>query len=133
MTMNQLMKGKRVDRHVLETKRRKKSLKNLSKVIKSAPLISGIVEKVLCNKPKKPNSAQRKICKVILSNGRNLTVYIPGQEGLKACTPNSKILFFKRNKKDLPGVRYVAARGLLDCKPDTTKKNGRSKYGVKRN
>ena len=65
MTMNQLMKGKRVDRQVLETERRKKSLKNLSKVIKSAPLISGIVEKVLCNKPKKPNSAQRKICKVI--------------------------------------------------------------------
>ena len=86
--------------------------------------------------PKKPNSALRKITRVRLSNGKEVTVYIPG-EG-HSLQEHSIVLVRGGRVRDLPGVRYHVIRGALDCaaveadKGGRPRNRGRSKYGVKR-
>ena len=80
--------------------------------------------------PKKPNSALRKIARVRLSNGKEVTVYIPG-EG-HSLQEHSIVLVRGGRVKDLPGVRYHIVRGTLDAAGVENRKQGRSKYGAKR-
>ena len=79
-------------------------------------------------KPKKPNSAQRKIAKVRLSNGKRITCYIPG--GGHTLQEHSVVLVRGGRTKDLPGVKYKLVRGKLDLIPSAGRKRARSKYGV---
>jgi small subunit ribosomal protein S12 len=79
--------------------------------------------------PKKPNSALRKICRVRLTNGMEVTAYIPG-EGHNL-QEHSVVLIRGGRVKDLPGVRYHVVRGALDAGGVATRKQGRSKYGAK--
>jgi len=79
--------------------------------------------------PKKPNSALRKICRVRLSNGMEVTAYIPG-EGHNL-QEHSVVLIRGGRVKDLPGVRYHVVRGTLDAGGVTNRKQSRSKYGAK--
>ena len=80
--------------------------------------------------PKKPNSALRKICRVRLSNGKELTAYIPG-EGHNL-QEHSVVLIQGGRVKDLPGVRYRIIRGALDTQGVKDRKGARSRYGAKR-
>jgi small subunit ribosomal protein S12 len=80
--------------------------------------------------PKKPNSALRKIARVRLSNGMEVTAYIPG-EGHNL-QEHSVVLIRGGRVKDLPGVRYHIVRGTLDTKGVDSRKQGRSKYGTKK-
>ena len=80
--------------------------------------------------PKKPNSALRKICRVRLSNGKEVTVYIPG-EGHNL-QEHSIVLVRGGRVRDLPGVRYHVIRGALDAMGVEDRKRSRSKYGTKR-
>jgi len=80
--------------------------------------------------PKKPNSALRKIARVRLSNGMEVTAYIPG-EGHNL-QEHSVVLIRGGRVKDLPGVRYHIVRGTLDAQGVANRKQGRSKYGTKR-
>lgn len=80
--------------------------------------------------PKKPNSALRKICRVRLSNGRDVTAYIPG-EGHNL-QEHSVVLIRGGRVKDLPSVKYHVIRGTLDAAGVNNRKQGRSKYGAKR-
>jgi small subunit ribosomal protein S12 len=80
--------------------------------------------------PKKPNSALRKIARVRLSNGMEVTAYIPG-EGHQL-QEHSVVLVRGGRVKDLPGVRYHVVRGTLDSTGVNNRKRGRSKYGAKR-
>ena len=94
------------------------------------PQMKGIVLKVLIKKPKKPNSANRKCVRVRLSNGKEVTAYIPGighniQE-------HSVVLLRGGRVKDLPGVRYHIIRGTLDASGVKNRMQSRSKYGAKR-
>ncbi len=121
-TINQLIKNKR--------KAKKHKIK--VKALQSCPFKRGICFKILTVKPKKPNSAQRKIAKVVLSNRRRITVAIPGiGHGLQE---HSVILVRGGRANDLPGVRYKAVRGKLDFNmyEEFERTNRRSKYGVKK-
>jgi len=80
--------------------------------------------------PKKPNSALRKICRVRLSNGMEVTAYIPG-EGHNL-QEHSVVLIRGGSTKDLPGYRYKVIRAALDAAGVSDRKQGRSKYGAKR-
>jgi small subunit ribosomal protein S12 len=81
--------------------------------------------------PKKPNSALRKVARVRLSNGIEVTAYIPG-EGHNL-QEHSVVLIRGGRVKDLPGVRYHIVRGTLDAQGVNNRKQGRSKYGTKKN
>jgi small subunit ribosomal protein S12 len=80
--------------------------------------------------PKKPNSALRKVARVRLTNGMEVTTYIPG-EGHNL-QEHSIILIRGGRVKDLPGIRYHVVRGTLDCVGVEARRNGRSKYGAKK-
>jgi len=80
--------------------------------------------------PKKPNSALRKVARVRLSNGIEVTAYIPG-EGHNL-QEHSVVLVRGGRVRDLPGVRYHIIRGVLDCQGVADRKTSRSKYGVKK-
>jgi len=112
--------------------------KNRSKVIKksNAPALEGSPQKrgvctrVSTTTPKKPNSALRKIARVRLTNGTEVTAYIPGiGHNLQE---HSVVLVRGGRVKDLPGVRYHLIRGALDAAGVDKRKRGRSKYGTKR-
>ena len=90
------------------------------------PQLKGVCLKVSIVKPKKPNSANRKIAKVRLSNNRTVIAYIPG-EGHNLQT-HSMVLVQGGRRKDLPGVKYKIIRGKYDCLP-VSRKTSRSKYG----
>jgi len=96
----------------------------------SSPFKRGICTKVFTVTPKKPNSALRKVARVKLSNGREVTAYIPG-EG-HTLQEHSMVLIRGGRVKDLPGVRYHIIRGHLDTSGVESRKQGRSKYGAKR-
>ncbi|MFH1643094.1 MAG: 30S ribosomal protein S12 [Patescibacteria group bacterium] len=93
------------------------------------PFKRGVCTKVFTTTPKKPHSALRKVAKVRLSNGREVTAYIPG-EGHNL-QENSIVLIRGGRVRDLPGVRYHIVRGTLDAGGVENRKNSRSKYGVK--
>lgn len=97
---------------------------------KGAPQKRGVCTQVRTMTPKKPNSALRKIARVRLSNGLEVTAYIPG-EG-HSLQEHSVVLVRGGRVKDLPGVRYHIVRGTLDATGVDARHQGRSKYGAKR-
>jgi len=97
---------------------------------KGAPQKRGVCTVVRTQTPKKPNSALRKVARVRLSNGAEVTAYIPG-EGHNL-QEHSVVLVRGGRVKDLPGVRYHIVRGTLDAKGVEKRAQGRSKYGAKR-
>jgi len=95
-----------------------------------SPFKRGVCVKVFTQTPKKPNSALRKVARVKLSNGMEVTAYIPG-EGHNL-QEHSVVMLRGGRVKDLPGVRYHIVRGVLDTTGVENRKRGRSKYGAKR-
>ncbi len=95
-----------------------------------SPLKRGICLKVFTMTPKKPNSALRKVARVRLSNGKEITAYIPG-EGHKL-QAHSVVLVRGGRARDLPGVKYHVVRGPLDTTGVEGRKRGRSRYGTKK-
>ncbi len=119
-TINQLVKQGR------SLKRKKSKSKALSK----CPQRRGVCLQVTTRTPKKPNSALRKIARVRLTNGQEVTAYIGG-EGHNL-QEHSVVLVKGGRVRDLPGVRYHVVRGALDSLGVDGRKQGRSKYGAKR-
>lgn len=95
-----------------------------------SPFKRGVCVKVFTQTPKKPNSALRKVARVKLSNGMEVTAYIPG-EGHNL-QEHSIVLIRGGRVKDLPGVRYHIVRGVLDTQGVENRKQERSKYGAKK-
>jgi small subunit ribosomal protein S12 len=135
-TINQLVRGSR----------QKKKEKSKARALKSCPQASGTCTRVYTMTPKKPNSALRKVARVRLKNGLEVTAYIPGiGHNLQE---HSQVMIRGGRVKDLPGVKYHLIRGVLDAQGDmggqsSRKEEGgkevhegrwvsRSKYGVKR-
>ena len=132
-TFNQLVKQGRQDKTykskapVLQTGFN--TLKNRP-TDQSSPQKRGVCTKVTTMTPKKPNSALRKIARVRLTNGMEATTYIPGiGHNLQE---HSVVLIRGGRIRDLPGVRYHIIRGTLDAQGVANRKQGRSKYGAKR-
>jgi len=105
------------------------ALKNRQTRGEGSPQKRGVCTQVRTMTPKKPNSALRKIARVRLTNGMEVTAYIPG-EGHNL-QEHSVVLIRGGRVKDLPGVRYHVVRGALDTAGVTNRKRGRSKYGAK--
>ena len=101
-----------------------------SPVLEKCPFKQGVCTQVRTMTPKKPNSALRKIARVRLTNGKEVTVYIPG-EGHNL-QEHSIVLVRGGRVRDLPGVRYHIVRGALDCLGVNNRKQARSKYGSKK-
>jgi len=101
-----------------------------SPVLDKCPQRRGVCLQVKTMTPKKPNSALRKIARVRLSNGKEVTVYIPG-EG-HSLQEHSIVLVRGGRVRDLPGVRYHIVRGALDCTGVDKRKRSRSLYGAKK-
>ncbi len=101
-----------------------------SPALKGCPQRRGVCLRVYTTTPKKPNSALRKVCKVRLTSGYEVTAYIPG-EGHNL-QEHSIVLVRGGRVKDLPGVRYHVVRGVYDCAGVEGRKQARSQYGVKR-
>lgn len=119
-TINQLCRKPRV-KQVKRTK---------SPVLEACPQKRGVCLQVKTMTPKKPNSALRKIARVRLSNGKEVTAYIPG-EGHNL-QEHSIVLIRGGRVRDLPGVRYHIIRGVLDTQGVNDRRQARSKYGSKR-
>ena len=119
-TINQLVRKPRVD------------VKKKSNVpaLESCPQRRGVCTRVYTTTPKKPNSAMRKVARVRLTNGFEVSSYIGG-EGHNL-QEHSVVLIRGGRVKDLPGVRYHTVRGSLDTSGVTDRKQGRSKYGAKK-
>jgi small subunit ribosomal protein S12 len=119
-TINQLV------RHGRDKQRRKTT----APALMACPQRRGVCTRVYTTTPKKPNSALRKVCRVRLTNGMEVTSYIPG-EGHNL-QEHSVVLIRGGRVKDLPGVRYHTIRGTLDAAGVANRRQGRSKYGAKR-
>tara|TARA_Y100000758_G_scaffold215392_1_gene154828 strand:- start:17 stop:427 length:411 start_codon:yes stop_codon:yes gene_type:complete len=105
-------------------------LKNTTDRIKGSPQKRGVCIQVRTQTPKKPNSALRKVARVRLTNGMEVTAYIPG-EGHNL-QEHSVVLINGGRVRDLPGVRYHVVRGTFDTSGVEDRKQGRSKYGAKK-
>jgi len=110
--------------------RRQVRAKTKAPALQSCPQKRGVCTRVYTTTPKKPNSALRKVARVRLSNGIEVTAYIPG-EGHNL-QEHSLVLIRGGRVKDLPGVRYHIVRGQLDSAGVTNRKKSRSKYGTER-
>ena len=110
--------------------RKKIVTKTKSPALQNSPQKRGVCVRVFTQTPKKPNSALRKIARVRLSNGKEITCYIPG-EGHNL-QEHSVVLVRGGRVKDLPGYRYKVIRAALDASGVPDRKQGRSKYGAKR-
>ena len=110
--------------------RTEKKKKTKSPALKNCPQKRGVCLQVKTQTPKKPNSALRKVARVRLTNGTEVTSYIPG-EGHNL-QEHSIVLVRGGRVKDLPGVRYHIVRGTLDTAGVQNRKQSRSKYGAKR-
>jgi small subunit ribosomal protein S12 len=110
--------------------RRAQKSKTSSPALKNCPQKRGVCTRVYTTTPKKPNSALRKVARVRLTNGIEVTAYVPG-EGHNL-QEHSIVLIRGGRVKDLPGVRYHIIRGALDSAGVDTRRQGRSKYGAKR-
>ena len=110
--------------------RKQKIYRSKSRALDKCPAKRGVCLQVKTMTPKKPNSALRKIARVRLSNGREVTAYIPG-EGHNL-QEHSIVLVRGGRVRDLPGVRYHVVRGTLDAAGVEDRRQGRSKYGAKR-
>src|SRR5205809_5866924 len=104
--------------------------KSKTPAMDACPQRRGVCVRVYTTTPKKPNSALRKVARVRLTNGMEVTSYIPG-EGHNL-QEHSVVLIRGGRVKDLPGVRYHTVRGTLDAAGVADRKQGRSKYGAKR-
>ena len=118
-TINQLIRKGRVS----------KKTKTKTPALRNAPQKRGVCTRVYTTTPKKPNSALRKVARVKLSNGTEVTAYIPG-EGHNL-QEHSMVLVRGGRVKDLPGVRYKIVRGALDTQAVKNRKQARSRYGAK--
>lgn len=133
--MNQLVrKGRKTTKRkskspalktIFDTLHRKKVIQKVG-----SPFKRGVCLKVTTTTPKKPNSALRKIARVRLSNGMEVTAYIPGMG--HNLQEHSIVLLKGGRTKDLPGVRYKVVRGVYDSQGVEARKNSRSSYGTKR-
>jgi small subunit ribosomal protein S12 len=110
--------------------RRRVVRKSSAPALKGCPQRRGVCTRVYATTPKKPNSALRKVARVRLTNGIEVTSYIPG-EGHNL-QEHSSVLVRGGRVKDLPGVRYHIIRGALDAQGVNARRQGRSKYGAKR-
>ena len=110
--------------------RRRKVKKSKSLLLENCPQKRGVCRIVKTMTPKKPNSALRKVARVVLSNGKETTAYIPG-EGHNL-QEHSVVLVRGGRVRDLPGVRYHIIRGTRECSGVDGRHQSRSKYGVKR-
>jgi small subunit ribosomal protein S12 len=119
-TTNQLIRGGRVA----------PTYKSKVPALQRSPQRRGVCTRVYTTTPKKPNSALRKVCRVRLTNGYEVTSYIGG-EGHNL-QEHSVVMIRGGRVKDLPGVRYHTVRGTLDCAGVGDRKQSRSKYGAKR-
>ena len=119
-TINQLVRKPRL----------KQKKKNNVPALQACPQRRGVCTHVYTTTPKKPNSAMRKVARVRLTNGFEVTSYIGG-EGHNL-QEHSVVLIRGGRVKDLPGVRYHTIRGALDTSGVTARRQGRSKYGAKR-
>ncbi len=119
-TINQLIRKSRKDKRKI----------NKVPALQACPQRRGVCTRVYTTTPKKPNSALRKVARVRLTNGHEVTAYIPG-EGHRL-QEHSVVLIRGGRVKDLPGVRYHVLRGVLDTTGVEGRKQSRSKYGAKR-
>ncbi len=119
-TINQLIRKPRQD----------KEIQNTVPALQGNPQKRGVCTRVMTTTPKKPNSALRKVARVRLTNGYEVTSYIPG-EGHNL-QEHSVVLIRGGRVRDLPGVRYHIIRGTLDTQGVQKRRQGRSKYGAKR-
>jgi len=119
-TINQLLRHERV----------KPRVKSKSPALKGSPQARGVCVRVFTTSPKKPNSALRKVARVKLSTGVEITAYIPG-EGHNL-QEHSVVLVRGGRVKDLPGVKYHIIRGTLDAAGVDKRRQGRSLYGAKK-
>jgi small subunit ribosomal protein S12 len=119
-TVNQLVRKPRL----------KQKKKNNVPALQACPQRRGVCTRVYTTTPKKPNSAMRKVARVRLTNGFEVTSYIGG-EGHNL-QEHSVVLIRGGRVKDLPGVRYHTVRGALDTSGVSERRQGRSKYGAKR-
>ncbi|MEX2601256.1 MAG: 30S ribosomal protein S12 [Balneolaceae bacterium] len=110
--------------------RKSKTSKTTAPALQNCPQKRGVCVRVYTTTPKKPNSALRKVARVRLTNGIEVTAYIPG-EGHNL-QEHSIVLIRGGRVKDLPGVRYHIVRGTLDTAGVDDRKQGRSHYGTKR-
>ncbi|MBI5587910.1 MAG: 30S ribosomal protein S12 [Deltaproteobacteria bacterium] len=110
--------------------RQKPKFKTASPALDSCPQKRGVCVRVYTTTPKKPNSALRKVARVRLTNGMEVTSYIPGVG--HNLQEHSVVLIRGGRVKDLPGVRYHIVRGTLDTMGVQDRKQARSKYGAKR-
>ncbi len=110
--------------------RKTKTAKSNVPALEASPQRRGVCTRVYTTTPKKPNSALRKVARVRLTNGYEVTSYIGG-EGHNL-QEHSVVMLRGGRVKDLPGVRYHIVRGTLDCAGVNERKQGRSKYGAKR-
>lgn len=116
---------------LVRKERKKVQDKTKSPALKNNPQKRGVCTRVYTTTPKKPNSALRKVARVRLTNGYEVTTYIPGiGHNLQE---HSVILIRGGRVKDLPGVRYHTIRGALDASGVKDRKQARSKYGTKKN
>ena len=115
---------------LVRSARQSKTEKAKTPALKGSPQRRGVCTRVYTTTPKKPNSALRKVCRVRLVNGYEVTSYIGG-EGHNL-QEHSVVLIRGGRVKDLPGVRYHTVRGSLDCSGVTDRRQSRSKYGAKR-
>ena len=115
---------------LVRKQRRTKPVKNNVPALQASPQKRGVCTRVYTTTPKKPNSALRKVARVRLTNGFEVTSYIGGEgHNLQEA---SVVLIRGGRVKDLPGVRYHTVRGTLDCAGVSDRRQGRSKYGAKR-
>src|SRR5690606_32244749 len=119
-TINQLMRKGRTPKRKIDA----------TPALKGAPQARGVCTRVYTTTPKKPNSALRKVARVRLSTGFEVTCYIPG-EGHNL-QEHSVVLIRGGRVKDLPGVRYKIVRGTLDTQGVADRKQARSRYGAKK-
>ncbi|MEA2102451.1 MAG: 30S ribosomal protein S12 [Thermodesulfobacteriota bacterium] len=119
-TLNQLVRNGR--QAVVKNKK--------TRALQGCPQKRGVCVRVYTTTPKKPNSALRKVARVRLTNGYEVTSYIPG-EGHNL-QEHSVVLIRGGRVKDLPGVRYHVVRGVMDTEGVQERRQGRSKYGTKR-
>jgi small subunit ribosomal protein S12 len=110
--------------------RKRKAVKSDVPALQASPQKRGVCTRVYTTTPKKPNSALRKVCRVRLTNGFEVTSYIGG-EGHNL-QEHSVVLIRGGRVKDLPGVRYHTVRGTLDTTGVSDRMQGRSKYGAKK-
>ena len=119
-TIQQLVRKGRTDR----------AERTAAPALEACPQKRGVCTRVYTTTPKKPNSALRKVARVRLTNGAEVTSYIPG-EGHNL-QEHSVVMIRGGRVKDLPGVRYHIIRGVLDATGVSDRRQGRSKYGAKR-